>query len=89
MEENRKPDKVDYYIYEADVARSEVHAKRWAAAALIAFLALIATNAGWITYESQYEDVVTVTQEAETADSPIYQNGTGEMTIGKSEADNH
>lgn len=63
--DDHKPDSIDYYTYESAMARAERHANRWAIAAVIAFLSLIATNIGWIIYEAQFEDVV-MTQEATT-----------------------
>jgi len=37
-----RPDKISYYEHEAEVARAEVNAERWAIAALIAFVILTA-----------------------------------------------
>jgi hypothetical protein len=65
-EKSVKPETISYYDHEEQIARSEAHLKRWAIAALIAFIALILTNAGWIIYEAQYQDVVTETFTSET-----------------------
>lgn len=55
---------VPYYVYEGEQARAERHIKRLWILCIIIFLALIGTNAGWIIYESQFEDVtMTVTQD--------------------------
>lgn len=40
------------------MARQERHIKRLWILCLVIFLALVGTNAGWIIYESQYQDVV-------------------------------
>lgn len=40
--ENKRPDTISYYEHEAEVARSEENARRWALAALIAFVILTA-----------------------------------------------
>jgi len=40
--ENKRPETISYYEHEAEVARAEVHAERWALAALIAFAILSA-----------------------------------------------
>lgn len=78
--ENNKPESISLYEHEAEVARLEVHSRRWAIAALIAFLALILTNIGWIYYENQFEDVTTtVTQKASS-------DGGGEVVINGSNA---
>lgn len=58
----KKPDKVDFYLYDEAMARAERHTHRWMVAFFAAFVALVISNAIWIWYESQYEDVVTATQ---------------------------
>ena len=63
---DNKPEAISYYVHEAEIARSETHAKRWMIAALVAFIFLILTNAGWAVYELSYQDVVTETFTATT-----------------------
>ena len=75
--------------YEIAVGSLQMQSKRLFIAWIITFLALVITNAGWIYYENQFEDVV-VTQEAESdGDSSIILNGTGDMEYygGESETD--
>ena len=49
----------------------------------------VASNAFWIWYDKQYEDVVTtITQEAENDGGNITMNGTGNIN-GESEADSN
>lgn len=74
MTESQKPEAISYYEHEQEIARSENHTRRWAVAALIAFLALIGTNVGWIVYESQYQNVITETYTAETDQGGDAQN---------------
>ena len=62
MQDVGVPQVISYYVHEAEIARSEAHAKRWMIAALIMFIALVLTNAGWLIHESQFADEV-VTQE--------------------------
>ena len=76
MDENKTPAPVPYYLHESEMARMERQIKRLFILCVIMFVALIGTNAGWIWYESQYEDVV-VTQEAEAEDGNIRLNGVG------------
>ena len=53
---------VPFYVHEGEMARQERHIKRLWILCIIIFVALIGTNAGWIVYESQFEDVsMTVT----------------------------
>lgn len=49
---------VSYIVHEGMMARQERTIKRLWILCIIIFLALIGTNAGWIIYESQYQDVV-------------------------------
>lgn len=53
---------VPYFVHEAEMARQERTVKRLWILCIIMFLALVISNAGWIVYESQFEDEV-ITQE--------------------------
>lgn len=58
---------VPYIAHESELARMERINKRQWILCIILFLGLVLSNAGWIYYESQWEDVVTtVEQESET-----------------------
>lgn len=75
-----KPKIISYYEHEAEIARSEVHSKRWMIAAIIAFAALIITNTGWIVHDSLYQDV-TMTETSQEGDGPnILGVGNGSVT---------
>lgn len=90
MNEN-KPDKIDYIIHESIMARQERYIKRLWILCLVIFAAFVITNAGWVWYESQFEDVV-LTQDASTdGGGDVIVNGTGTGNIysyGESEATN-
>ena len=63
MEEKKTyPDKIDYVVHEDQMASLERTIKRLWILCIIIFVSLIVTNAGWIYYESQWEDQV-ITQE--------------------------
>lgn len=49
---------IPFFVHEASVSRMERVNKRLWIALLIIYVALIGTNAGWIVYESQYQDEV-------------------------------
>lgn len=51
---------VPYIVHEADMARQERTIKRLWILCIVMFLALVVSNAGWIWFESQWEDVVTM-----------------------------
>lgn len=69
---------VPYILHEAEMARQERTIKRLWILSIIIFLALIGTNAGWIVYESQYEDVV-VEQDVDTGEGDALVSGTGDV----------
>lgn len=58
MEEKMIP----FIAFESATARQERTIKRLWILCLVLIIALLGTNAGWIYYENQFEDVV-VTQE--------------------------
>ena len=65
--EDKKELQIPYFVHEAEMARQERVIKRLWTLCIIIFLALVLTNAGWILYESQYEDVATtITQDVDT-----------------------
>lgn len=63
-------DTVPYIVYESSMARAERTIKRlWILALVIVFL-LVASNVGWLIYESQFETITETTQEVwQEADS--------------------
>lgn len=79
--ESKIPETVSYYDHQEQLAREERHTNRWRVFAIIVFAALVISNIFWIYRETQYEDVVTVTQDVDTESSPAYVNGTGSMTV--------
>lgn len=58
MEEKTYPETIPYVVHEDHMCRMERTIKRLWILCIIIFVALIGTNAGWIIYESQYQDVV-------------------------------
>ncbi|MCR5092745.1 MAG: hypothetical protein K6B72_02100 [Lachnospiraceae bacterium] len=82
-----KPEFISYYAHEAEMARSELHSKRMFVLWIVTFLSLILTNAGWMWYENQFEDVVTeVSQEVETGEGDAIVTGVGDI-YGESKTD--
>lgn len=85
--EDYKPINIPYIAYESSQSRLERIIKRLWITTIILIVLLVASNIGWLIYESQFEEVV-VTQEAENGEGDIVMNGTGELTIdGQSKAD--
>ena len=65
---------MDKYSFELALAMSERTIRRLWILCLILLSALILSNLGWIYYESQFEEVVTTTIDAE-------QDGSGTNTV--------
>ena len=61
MDENNLS--VPYIVHEGDMARLERTNKRLWILSIMLVLLLVGTNAGWIYYENQFIDEVTITQE--------------------------
>ena len=55
---------VPYIVHEGMMARAERTAKRLWITILLLIVLLVGTNAGWIWYESQFEDIA-ISQENE------------------------
>lgn len=82
-------DKALYMMWESSHARAERTNKRLWVIVLVLIIALVGTNAGWLYYENQFEEVV-VTQEVEASadgDSDINLNTIGGDYVGKSESE--
>lgn len=54
---------VPYIVYEGELARLERIIRKLFVLLFVTIALLVATNGYWIWYESQFEDVVTVTQD--------------------------
>lgn len=78
---------VPYVVHESAMARSERHNKRLWIVILVLIGALIASNAAWIIYNSQFEVVeesVTVEQDNQNGDNNYIGND-GDITYGETE----
>lgn len=61
---------VPYTVFESVQARADRRFRLMWALLILMLIALIGTNAGWIIYESQFEDTV-ISQELEAGESGI------------------
>ena len=61
---NQQAADVPYIVHEAELARAERTAKRLWITILLLIVLLVGTNAGWIWFESQFEDIA-ISQENE------------------------
>lgn len=76
---------VPYIVYESEQARHERDKVRWFIIVLVLIILLFGSNAAWIAYESQFEDVV-VSQDVDTGEGRTIITGVGDI-YGESEAD--
>lgn len=89
-QEQTNEEPVAYIVHEGIMARMERIIRRLWIALLVTIVLLVASNIGWLVYESQFEDQTTVTQDVDTQESPAYVNGTGELVVnGESTSDNN
>lgn len=94
MEIENRPENVPYIVHESSLARMERINKRLWIALLLVICLFVATNAGWIWYESQFETVsTTVTQTSDGSpnnyignDGDIF-NGTEKVEAQEGNAD--
>lgn len=56
---------IPYFAHEGDMNRLERINKRQFVLILILIVALVGSNLAWITYENQFQDVVTETQQVD------------------------
>ena len=79
--EKTKEITIPYMVHEGIMARMERTVKRLWILCIILIVLFVGTNAGWIYYESQYEETTTVTQDTSwDGDGDVILNGTGEVT---------
>ena len=80
-------EQIPYIAYESALARQERTIKRLFIITILLIALLVATNAGWLIYESQFEEVVTtneIEQDVESDNGNAYVAGIGGVTIGES-----
>ena len=76
---------IPYIAFEDAQARHEREKVRWFIIVLVLIILLFVSNAAWIAYESQFEDIV-VSQDVETGEGRSIITGVGDI-YGESEAD--
>ena len=71
MDENNNhvPETIPYVVHESEVARLERTIKRLFIICILLIVVAVGTNAYWIWYEAQFEDIVTtVTQDVDSGE---------------------
>lgn len=81
---------IPYFDFESVMARVERTIERLWILCILLIVLLVGTNFAWVYYEQQYEDIVTIQQEAMTEDGGnAIVNNTGSVNYGTSETDNN
>ena len=87
LDDQQKAAMLPYYVHEGEMTRLERINKRWFAAFLVVLVMLFVTNAAWIWYENQFEEIHIEQEGSTDSGGSNYFNGTGELSIyGESEA---
>lgn len=84
--ETKVPETVSYYDHQEQLAREERHTTRWQIFAWVLFAVLVLSNAGWIIYESTFQDVVVTDNTQDGGGTNIISGG--DLQYG-SEAENN
>lgn len=71
-------EKIPYFVHEGMMARQERTIRRLWILCIVIFIALVATNAGWIYYESQFI-TEEVTQDVDTGNGAAFVAGIGDI----------
>ena len=80
---------VDIYVHEQDMSRMERSNARSHFLNIVLIVILLATNIGWLYYESQFSDISTTTIEAQQDGEGInFVNG-GDFNYGAESKDNN
>lgn len=66
--ESKNATVVPYFLHESAMARAERTIKRLFIICILLIIVAVGTNAYWIHYESQFEDIA-ITQDVDTGDS--------------------
>lgn len=82
---------IPYIVFESEMARLERIIKKQFVLIIVAVVFLVGTNACWLWYESQFEEVTTttqeVTQDVDSGDGGDAVINDGVHINGESEAD--
>ena len=77
--EEIRPESVPYIVHESEMARMERVNKRMLAIIFTLLFIVIATNAGWIWYESRYIDESWTFEATTEGEGNAIANGNGEV----------
>lgn len=83
MEDKQENVTIPYFVHESEMARMERQIKRLWIVLIMTIVFLVATNAAWIWYNSQFEVTeTTVTQDVDSGEGDAYVAGIGDLYYG-------
>lgn len=74
------------FMLESQGDRLERTNKRLFVIVILLLVSLVGTNIGWIYYENQFIDSLSIEQEVDTGDGDAFVTGIGDLHHGESEA---
>lgn len=77
------------FLLESQGDRLERTNKRQFIIIIILLISLVGTNFGWICYENQFIDSLSVEQEVDTGNGDAFVTGIGDLNYGESKAEDH
>lgn len=87
MDNQNRPENVPYIVHESALARMErINKRLWIVLILVISL-FVATNAGWIWYESQFETVTTTVTQTSDGSPNNYIGNDGDIYNGTEKAE--
>lgn len=81
-----RPDPVPFAVHESAMARMERTIRRLWILLIVLVVLLVGSNALWIWYESQFEDV-SVEQEVDTGEGDAFVVGNGDLNYGEGQTE--
>lgn len=78
---------IPYFAHESEMARMERQIKRLWIVLIMTIVFLVASNAAWIYYESQFEEITITAEQTADGASNNYAIG-GDYIGGSTESDN-
>lgn len=77
------------FLLESQGDRLERTNKRLFIIIILLLVSLVGTNLGWICYENQFIDSLSVEQEVDTGNGDAFVTGIGDLHYGESKAEDH
>ena len=80
---------IPFVAFESVIGRFTDTNRRLWILCIFLIIVLLLTNIGWIIYESQFTDEVSVEQEIDTGEGDAIVNGIGDLIYGEDKTKSH